>query len=87
MDKMVLISQDEDDLRIVSVLGIFNDITEDKNALDQVKTAFFEANKTLMEDELFDNDDVATMFKFLVSNNMVSNGIYTFKLIGVEGKK
>lgn len=84
-DKLyVLLKQDSEDLSLVSVVGIFGHNLKDKNVLDSLKMGLIKANKHLIEDKFFDDNDVETWLKFLIKNKKVSNGFYICKLAEVD---
>ena len=84
MGKLVLIKQqDEKDLRKVSVLGLFDNDLNNENVLNEINSIFANANQALIEDELYDEAEIKTMFKFLISNKKASNAIYSFMLLEI----
>ena len=82
----VLTKQNSDDLKLVSIIGIFGNLKR-KKALNCLKNAFFKENKSLIKDGLFSDNDINVYLNYLLKNNRVSNGFYYHKLIKVNDKK
>lgn len=82
----VLIKQDSEDLKLVSIIGIFGDLKR-KKVFNNLKDTFFKENKSLIKDGLFSDNDINVYLNYLIKNNRVSNGFYYYKLVKVNDKK